>query len=194
MIVKRFLAHHRQAMTMLLLMTLLLGVVVPFIFTVIAQLVFPSATKGSIITVNDKVIGSELLGQEFNDPKYFWGRPSATTPPYNAASSGASNLSMNNPLLLEQANKRMEKLPADEKIPVSLITTSGSGLDPDISVQAAYFQAPRIAKERKLPLDKVRTLIAEHIDPGYLGFIGTSRVNVLKLNLALDGLNGTDKQ
>lgn len=191
---KPFLAHHRQSIMVMLVMTLLLGVVVPFVFTVLAQLVFPSAAKGSLVVVNGKTIGSELLGQEFTAPKYFWGRLSATTPPYNAAASGASNLSMGNPLLLDQANARMAKFRTGEKIPLSLVTASGSGLDPDISVQAAYFQAPRVAKERGLPLDKVRTLVAEHIDTAYLGFIGTSRVNVLKLNLALDGLNGTDKQ
>jgi len=187
--IKQILHSHRQAFMMTLLMTLLLGVIVPFLFTVIAQLIFPTATHGSLILKNDKVIGSTLLGQDFTAPKYFWGRPSATTPPYNAAASASSNLSMGNPRLLERANQRMAGFSASKKIPISLITSSGSGLDPDISPKAAYFQAARVAKERGVSLDKIRSLITAHIDMPYLGVIGEVRVNVLELNMALDGLN-----
>lgn len=183
---KRMIHHSKHALLMTLVMTVLLGGIVPLVFTAISQIIFPTAANGSIITKDGKAIGSELLGQEFTSDKYFWGRPSATTPPYNAAASGASNYSFGNATLLEKANERMKHFPAGEKIPLSLITASGSGLDPHISPKAAHFQAKRVAKSRGLDIKKVDALIDEHTEPPHLGFIGNERVNVLKLNMALD--------
>lgn len=189
---RRLLHHNKHAMLMMLMLTALLGGVVPALFTVVAQLIFPTATHGTLIVKDGKTIGSALIGQEFTSPKYFWGRLSATTPPYNAAASAASNFSMANSTLLEQANGRMAQLPkVTLKVPVSLLTASASGLDPHISPLAADFQAARVAKERNLPLDTVNALIAEHTEPPYFGIIGTARVNVLALNMALDKLSGT---
>jgi len=188
--ITRILHHSKHAVLMTLVMTVVLGGVIPFVFTAISHILFPSASHGSLIEKDGKVIGSELLGQDFTSPRYFKGRLSATTPPYNASMSGASNLSMNNALLLDRANLRLAQFPTSTKIPISLITSSGSGLDPHISLAAAYFQAPHIAKARGLKLDTVRELIIRTMEPPYLGFIGSSRVNVLQLNMSLDGLNG----
>ena len=186
---KRLIHHSKHALMMTLVMTLLLGGAVPLVFTVVAQLLFPTASNGSIVMRDGKAIGSTLLGQEFVSEKYFWGRPSATTPPYNAAASGASNYSFGNATLLEKANERMSHYPTGEKIPLSLVTASGSGLDPHITPQAAYFQAKRVAKARKLEVKKIETLIADITESPHLGFIGVARINVLKLNMALDGLH-----
>jgi K+-transporting ATPase ATPase C chain len=175
---------------MTLVMTLFLGVLLPLAFTFVAQVVFPTASHGSLLMKDDKAIGSELLGQEFTAPKYFWGRLSATKPPYNAAASAASNLSMGNALLLEHANERMRHFPVGKKIPVALVTASGSGLDPHISPLAAYFQAARVAKARGIPSGDVQKLIAEYTEKPYLGFIGSERINVLYLNMALDARHG----
>lgn len=183
---KRIIAHSKHALFMIILMLVLLGGLVPLVFNVAAQLFFPTAANGNLIHKEGKVIGSELLGQEFTRAHYFWGRMSATTPPYNAAASGASNLSMGNSRLLELANERMKALGAAKDIPLELVTASGSGLDPHISPNAAYFQVDRVARARKLPKEKIEALIAAHIEKPYLGFIGTARVNVLALNLALD--------
>lgn len=186
---KRVIYHGKHALMMTLVMTVLLGGAVPLVFTVVAQLLFPTASNGSIIMKDGKSIGSTLLGQEFTSEKYFWGRPSATTPPYNAAGSGASNYSFGNATLLEKANERMKHYPTGEKIPLSLITASGSGLDPHITLQAALFQAKRVAKARGTTIEKINALVGAQTEHPHLGFIGVERVNVLKLNMALDGLH-----
>lgn len=185
---RRVVYHSRHGVMMMLILTVLFSAVVPLLFTIISQLLFPTASHGSLIIKDGKVIGSELLGQEFKSERYFWGRPSATTPPYNAAASAATNFSVGNSMLLEQANKRMARFPTGEKIPVSLITASSSGLDPHITPQAALFQAKRVAKARGLPVEKIKALIDDVTEAPHLGFIGTARVNVLTLNLALDRL------
>jgi K+-transporting ATPase ATPase C chain len=157
--------------------------------------IFPNQANGSLLTDGKgKVIGSEFIGQSFNDPKYFWGRPSATSPnAYNAAASSGSNLGTNNPALIDAVKGRIETLKAvdaDNKapIPVDLITASGSGLDPHISVAAVNYQINRVAKTRHIHAKKLRELIEEHTESRQLGFLGEPRVNVLKLNLALDSL------
>lgn len=185
---RRIIFHSRHALMMTLLMTVLLGGILPLGFTLVAQLLFPTAANGSIVMRDGKPVGSELLGQEFTKDRYFWGRPSATTPPYNAAASGASNYSMGNATLLEKANERMAHFPAGKKIPLSLITASGSGLDPHISLQAASFQANRVAKARGIEVKKIEALLDAHTEAPHLGFIGIARVNVLRLNMALDEL------
>lgn len=174
--------------------TVLVGLVYPGVVTLCGQVLFPKQANGSLIKVHGKVVGSELIGQTFDDPQYFWGRPSATSPQaYNAASSGGSNLGPTNPALMDAVKGRVEALrKADPEntapVPMDLVTASGSGLDPDISPAAAYYQASRVAKVRKLELKTVQDLIDKHIEGRWLGFIGDPRVNVLKLNLDLDGL------
>ena len=185
---KRIINHCRHAIMMTLLATLLLGVVIPLIFTAISQLLFPNAANGSLVVHNGKPIGSELIGQEFTRDRYFWGRLSATTPPYNPAASSASHLSMNNPTLLINANERMARLPVGKKIPLALITSSGSGLDPHISPLAAYYQAERVAKARGKSVASIQHLIATHVNGPVLGFIGTPTVNLLALNMSLDAM------
>ena len=185
---KRAIVHSKHALLMTLVMLVFLGGAVPLVLTIVSQLLFPTAANSSLISKDGKVIGSELLGQEFTGKKYFWGRMSATTPPYNAAASGASNLSMGNARLLELANARMAEFAVGKKIPLELVTASGSGLDPHISPSAAYFQAERVAHARKLPKEKIDGLIAAHTEKPYLGFLGTAHVNVLALNLALDNV------
>lgn len=184
--IQRVLVHSKQALLMLLVMTVLLGGILPAVFTLASQLVFHHAAGGSLIEKDGRVIGSSLLGQEFAQDKYFWGRMSATIPPYNASASGASNYSMGNSQLLEKANERMARLPADQKIPLSLVTSSGSGLDPHITPQAALFQVARVAKARKISSEELTALVEAHTEEPYLGMIGTKTVNVLLLNLALD--------
>lgn len=182
----RMLGHTKQAIMMTLVGFVLIGVAMPALFTVFAQLLFPTASHGSLIKKDGVVIGSTLLGQHFSDEKYFWGRPSATVPPYNPAASAASNLSMDHPNVLVVANERMAHYPAGKEIPVSFISASASGLDPHISPQAAYFQVPRVARARGLDEGTVNALVQSHIEEPHLGFIGTARVNVLALNMALD--------
>lgn len=162
--------------------------------TGISQLLFPIEANGSIVTVKGKPVGSALIGQQFTSPGYFWGRPSATGPyPNNAALSGGSNLGPLNPALTDAVKARIEALHAadpgnDRPVPVDLVTTSASGLDPDISLAAAYYQVARVAKVRELPVEKVRALIEQHAKRPWLGIFGEPRVNVLTLNLALDGI------
>lgn len=176
----------------LLIFTVLTGLVYPLVVTGIAQLVFPHQANGSLIVQNGQAAGSTLIGQAFDDPKYFWGRPSATAPyPYNASSSSGSNLGPTNPALLKAVKSRITALRAADStnnlpIPVDLVTASGSGLDPDISVSAALYQLPRVAKARGLSESAVRTLVDKYIQDRQLGFLGEPRVNVLELNLALD--------
>jgi K+-transporting ATPase ATPase C chain len=182
----------RPALMVLLLLTLVTGVAYPLLVTGIAQTIFPSQAQGSLIVKDGKLVGSRLIGQPFDDAKYFWSRPSATTPfADNASSSTGSNLSPTNPDLLKAVQGRVDALRAADPgntapVPVDLVTASGSGLDPHISPAAAYYQAPRVAKARKLPPETVRALVERHIEGRFLGFLGEPRVNVLALNMALD--------
>jgi len=184
----------RPALMSLLIFTVLVGLLYPLVVTGIAQLVFPHQANGSLIVVNGKTVGSSLIGQQFTDPKYFWGRLSATGPyPYNAAASSGSNLGPTNPALLDEVKARIAALQAadpgnTQSIPVDLVTSSGSGLDPDISVAAALYQLPRVARLRGLSVSAVQTLVDQYTRGRTLGFLGEPRVNVLELNLALDGI------
>jgi len=184
----------RPAVVLFVLLMVLTGGVYPLAVTAIAQLLFPHQAAGSLLTRDGRAIGSELIGQSFSDPGHFWGRPSATTPqPYNGTASNASNLGPLNPALTEAIRARIAALRAADPantapIPVDLVTASGSGLDPHISVAAANYQAARVAHTRGLPLTRVQALIAAHTEGRLLGVIGEPRVNVLELNLALDAL------
>lgn len=192
----------RPAIIVLLALTLITGLVYPLAMTGIAEAIFPKQSQGSLIVRDGKVIGSELIGQSFMSDKYFHGRPSATTgsdpadpsktvaQPYNAANSMGSNLGPTNKALIDRVKTDMAKLKAENpgaEVPIELVTTSASGLDPDISPSAAYFQMTRIAKARNMPEADVRSLIDRNIEKPFLGLIGVPRVNVLALNLALDG-------
>lgn len=182
----------RTALLMLVALTGLTGVAYPLVVTGIAQLVFPGAANGSLVMDGDTVRGSALIGQPFDDPRYFWSRPSATGPfPDNAAASSGSNLGPTNEKLTEAVKGRIDALRAadpesDAKVPVDLVTASASGLDPDISPAAAYYQAGRVARERGLEPAAVESLIRNHTEGRWLGVLGEQRVNVLLLNLALD--------
>jgi K+-transporting ATPase ATPase C chain len=186
------LSQLRPAVLVLLLLTLVTGVAYPLLVTGIAQAVFPSQAQGSLIVKDGKVVGSRLIGQPFDDPRYFWSRPSGTSPfADNAGSSSGSNLSPTNPDLVKAVQGRVDALRAADPgytvpVPVDLVTASGSGLDPHISPAAAFYQAPRVARARKLPPETVRELVQRHIEGRFLGFLGEPRVNVLALNLALD--------
>lgn len=186
--------HLKPALILFLALSVLTGVVYPLVVTVLAQAIFPEEANGSLLTdKTGKVVGSELIGQQFSEARYFWGRPSATSPAYNAAASSGSNLGTNNPALVDAVKARIEALKAvdvDNKapIPVDLITASGSGLDPHISIAAANYQINRVAKARHVSQEKIRALVQENTESRQLGFLGEPRVNVLKLNLALDTL------
>jgi K+-transporting ATPase ATPase C chain len=187
----------RPAIVLLLVMTVVTGIVYPLVVTGLAQVVFPRQAAGSLIVRDGKAVGSELIGQNFSDPKYFWSRPSATTPqPYNGLASTGSNLGPLNPALTDGIKKNIDALRAADPtnkapVPVDLVTASGSGLDPEISLAAAYYQAARVSRVRGVSAPAVRTLIAEHTHGRWLGFLGEPRVNVLQLNLALDELTST---
>jgi potassium-transporting ATPase KdpC subunit len=191
----------RPAIVLLLGLTLITGLVYPLAMTAIAGAIFPKQAQGSLIERDGKVVGSALIGQEFKEDRYFHGRPSATTAPdpndstktvpapYNAANSGGSNLGPTSKALADRIKEDVEKLKAENPsmpVPVDLVTTSGGGLDPDISPEAAAFQAPRVAKARSMSEEKVRDLIAQNTKGRLIGLIGEPRVNVLALNLALD--------
>jgi len=182
----------RPVLISLIVFTILTGILYPLAVTGLAQLFFPTQANGSIILKDGKPVGSALIGQPFDHPKYFWGRPSATAAfPYNAAASSGSNLAQSNPALLEQAKGRIAALrdadpEAPESVPVDLVTASGSGLDPQISPAAAAYQINRVARARGLDVAKVRTLVAHYTEGRQFGILGEPRVNVLKLNLALD--------
>jgi len=192
----------RPAIVLLVLLTAITGLVYPLAMTGIAGAIFPVQAQGSLIEKDGKVIGSSLIGQVFADDKYFHGRPSATvTPdpkdpsknidaPYNAANSGGSNLGPTNKALIDRVKGDVDKLKEENPnaaVPIDLVTTTGSGLDPHISPEAALFQVPRVAKARNLPEDRVRQLVGDRIEGRFLGLLGEPRVNVLALNLALDG-------
>jgi K+-transporting ATPase ATPase C chain len=193
----------RPALVVLIGLTLITGLLYPLAITGFARLLFPTQAQGSLIMQDGKVVGSALLGQPFNDPKYFHGRPSATTAPdpqdssktveapYNAANSGGSNLGPTSKALSDRITADVERLKAENPsapVPIDLVTTSGSGLDPDFSPDAAYFQVPRVAQARGLPPERVRALVESQIQGRTLGLFGEPRVNVLKLNLALDAI------
>jgi K+-transporting ATPase ATPase C chain len=191
----------RPAIILLLLLTLITGLAYPLAMTAIAGVIFPKQAEGSLIEKDGKAIGSALIGQEFKDDKYFHGRPSATlapdpadasktvSAPYNAANSGGSNLGPTSKALADRVKEDVEKLKAENpsaSVPVDLVTTSASGLDPDISPEAALFQVPRVAKVRKMPEEVVRQLVVQNSQGRMAGLLGEPRVNVLALNLALD--------
>jgi potassium-transporting ATPase KdpC subunit len=182
----------RPALVLFLILTVITGVVYPLVVTGIAQLVFPKQAGGSLIIKDGKTVGSQLIGQSFSDPKYFWSRPSATSPqPYNGLASGGSNLGPLNPALTDAVKSRIDALHAADPtntapVPVDLVTASGSGLDPEISIAAANYQAARVARVRRMAIEAVRGLIAAHSQGRFLGVLGEPRVNVLELNLALD--------
>jgi len=182
----------RPALILLLIFTILTGLIYPLVVTGIAQAIFPRQANGSLILNHGEVAGSALIGQAFDDPKYFWGRLSATGPyPYNAAASSGSNYGPSNPALLEAAKTRIAALKAadpgnTQPIPVDLVTASGSGLDPDISVSAAFYQIPRVARVRGMSESALRLMVEKHTTGRQFGFLGEPRVNVLELNLALD--------
>jgi K+-transporting ATPase ATPase C chain len=184
----------KPALVVLILLSLVTGVAYPLIVTGIAQAVFSSQANGSLILRDGKAVGSSLIGQPFDDPRYFWGRLSATAPfAYNAGASSGSNLGPINPALPAAAKGRIDALreadPGNQaSIPVDLVTASGSGLDPDISPAAAFYQLPRVARARHLDEERVRELVHTHIRHRQLGLLGEPRVNVLRLNLALDGV------
>jgi K+-transporting ATPase ATPase C chain len=184
----------RPAVTLFVLLSIITGLIYPLLVTGIGQAVFPAQAAGSLIQRDGKLIGSRLIGQNFTDPKYFWGRPSATGPyPNNAAASSGSNLGPLNPALKDAVESRVKALrEADPDnilpAPVDLVTTSASGLDPQISPAAAAYQAARVARVRGLTLGVVQTLVAQHTEDRQWGVFGEPRVNVLELNLALDGL------
>ena len=191
----------RPALILLLLLTLITGLAYPLALTAIAGVIFPKQAAGSLVERDGKVVGSALIGQEFKSEKYFHGRPSATTAPdptdstktvpapYNATNSGGSNLGPTSKALNDRVKEDVDKLKAENPnatVPIDLVTTSGSGLDPDISPEAALFQVPRVAKARNMPEDRVRQLVTENTANRLAGLIGEPRVNVLALNLALD--------
>jgi potassium-transporting ATPase KdpC subunit len=187
------LSNLRPALVILALLTLVTGVAYPLVVTGIAQAVFPFQARGSLVVKEGKVVGSALIGQPFDDPKYFWSRPSATSPfADNASASSGSNLSPTNPDLVKAVQGRVDALRAADPantapVPVDLVTASGSGLDPHISPAAALYQVARVARVRKLDPEAVRQLVERHTEGRSLGFLGEPRVNVLALNLALDG-------
>jgi K+-transporting ATPase ATPase C chain len=193
----------RPAIILVVALTLITGLAYPLAMTAIAGAIFPKQAQGSLIEKDGKVVGSALIGQEFKDDKYFHGRPSATTAPdpndstktvpapYNAANSGGSNLGPTSKALADRVKDDVDKLKAENPnspVPVDLVTTSASGLDPNISPEAALFQVPRVAKARNIPEERLRELVARNTDGRLIGLFGEPRVNVLELNLALDRL------
>ena len=187
-------SQFRPAIVSIAIFTILTGVLYPLVITGIAQAIFPHQANGSLIVQDGQVVGTELIGQSFDDPRYFWGRFSATSPvPYNAAASTGSNLGPTNPALTEQVKARIAALKAadptnNSPIPVDLVTASGSGLDPNISIAAALYQVPRVAKARDLSEEVVNAFVDRFTEGRQFGLLGEPRINVLELNLALDGI------
>ena len=192
----------RPAIVLVVILTLITGLVYPLVMTGLAGVIFPKQAQGSLVEVDGKVVGSALIGQDFTSDKYFHGRPSATTTPdpndssktvpapYNAANSGGANLGPTNKALIDRVKADVDKLKAENSsapVPIDLVTTTGGGLDPHITPEAAMFQVPRVAKARNLPEDRVRELVNAHVEGRLLGLLGEPRVNVLALNMALDG-------
>jgi potassium-transporting ATPase KdpC subunit len=195
------LREARPAIVLVVALTLITGLIYPLVMTGLAQVLFPRQANGSLVEQGGKVVGSALIGQPFNGDGYFHGRPSATTrpdpndatktvdAPYNAANSGGSNLGPTNKALIERVKGEVDKLQAQKpaaQVPIDLVTTSGSGLDPHITPQAALFQVPRVAKARNIPQDRIRQLVDQNTEGRTLGLLGEPRVNVLALNMALD--------
>jgi len=184
----------RPALVSIVLFTLLTGILYPFVITGIAQVIFPHQANGSLITQNGQVVGSQLIGQQFDDPRYFWGRLSATSLyPYNAAASSGSNYGPTNQALLDEVKARIADLKAADptntsQIPVDLVTSSGSGLDPDISLAAAQYQVARVAKACGISVDTVQKLVQQNTHGRQLWVLGEPYVNILELNLALDAI------
>jgi K+-transporting ATPase ATPase C chain len=185
-------ADFFPGLRMLAVLTALTGVIYPLLVTGIARVAFPAAASGSLIEAHGRAVGSTLIGQPFDDPKYFWSRPSATSPqPYNAGASSGSNLGPLNPALVDAVTARVKALRNADPgnvapVPIDLVTASGSGLDPHISIAAAEFQLARVARVRGLPQEKLRALIDQNTEGRTFGVLGEPRVNILKLNLALD--------
>jgi K+-transporting ATPase ATPase C chain len=193
----------RPAIVLVIILTVITGLIYPLAMTGIAGVLFPTQAQGSLVEIDGKVVGSSLIGQEFTSDKYFHGRPSATTAPdpndssktipapYNAANSGGSNLGPTNKGLIDRVKADVDKLKQENPsapVPIDLVTTTGSGLDPDITPEGALFQVPRVAKARNIPEDRLRQLVSDHVEGRLLGLFGEPRVNVLALNMALDGL------
>jgi potassium-transporting ATPase KdpC subunit len=193
----------RPAIVLVIILTLITGLIYPLVMTGIAGVLFPTQAQGSLVEIDGKVVGSSLIGQEFTSDKYFHGRPSATTAPdpndssktvaapYNAANSGGSNLGPTNKALIDRVKDDVDKLKQENPsapVPIDLVTTTGSGLDPDITPEGALFQVPRVAKARNIPEDRLSQLVNDHVEGRLLGLFGEPRVNVLALNMALDGL------
>jgi K+-transporting ATPase ATPase C chain len=181
----------RPTLVVFFLLSMITGALYPAVVTGLAQTIFPEQANGSLVFMNGQIIGSELIGQTFTDPAYFWGRPSAAI--FNGGASSGSNLGPNNPDLIAAVEERAAKLQAadpanQELIPADLVTSSGSGLDPHISIAAAYYQIPRVAKARSMPESTVRDLVDASTEARQLGLFGEPRLNVLRLNLALDGV------
>lgn len=184
----------RPALFLFLVLSMVTGLAYPFLVTGVAQSVFPNSANGQLIKKNGQVVGSELIGQSFTEPHYFWGRPSATSPmSHNASASGGSNLGPSNPALVDAVKGRIDSLQAADPgnkmpVPADLVTASASGLDPHISQAAAQYQLARVAQTRRVSVQALKALVEKHTEGAWLGFIGEPRVNVLTLNLALDAL------
>ncbi len=190
-----FLKQLRTSIIAIVLFTVVTGVLYPLLVTGLAQLIFPGKANGSLISVNGKIVGSELIGQPFSDRGYFWSRPSSTVPyQYNAGASSASNYGPLNPALRDEISRRIHDLKGMDStnalpVPIDLVTSSGSGLDPHISIAGAMYQIPRVARYRHIQENELRALVERYTERRQLGFLGEPRVNVVELNLALDGLH-----